>query len=239
MSNNDQIDILFKFATRGRPDKFRNQLDRYCDLLSGEVKVKFVISMDSDDTTMNNEDMKWWLSPANGKHYNAGKDKVSIDSYYGNSKTKIQAINADMNHYNNFKIVVNLSDDMTPVEKNYDKIIYDDMIKYFPDFNGALHYNDGRAGKNLITLSIMGKPLYDHFGYIYHHSYVSVFCDNEFHDSVYAMNKAVYIDRVIIKHDWVNYTGKDKLHIRNESFYKQDNRNYNRRKSINFDPKLP
>lgn len=237
MSTDRQIDILFKFATRGRSDKFRNQLDKYCDFLSGELNVTFVVSMDLDDRTMNNDDMKWWLSPANGKHYNVAKEKVSIDYYYGNSKTKIQAINADMQNYRNFKILVNLSDDMTVVEKGYDKIIYDDMLKYFPDFNGALHYNDGRAGQRLITLSVMGKPLYDYFGYVYHPSYISVFCDNEFHESVYSLNKAVYIDRVIIKHEWVDYTGKDKLHIRNESFYKKDHANYERRKKINFNPK--
>lgn len=226
------FDLLIKMPTRGRPDKFRNQFDRYYNMLSGELKVKFVVSMDSDDRAMNNEDMKWWLSSANGNRQN-------IFFYYGDSKTKVQAINADMGSHNDWKILLLASDDMSPIQKGYDKIIYDDMMKHYPDLNGALHYSDGRVGNRLITLSIMGKPMYDYFGYIYHPSYTSLFCDNEFHDSVYAMGKAVYIDKVIIKHEWIDYTGKDSLHIRNESFYGKDGQNYERRKRLRFNPKSP
>ena len=226
------FDLLIKIPTRGRPDKFRNQFDKYYSMLSGELKVKFVVSMDTDDTWMNNDDMKWWLSSANGGRQN-------IFYYYGNSKTKIQAINADMQQHQDWKILLLASDDMTVIKQGYDKIIYDDMMKYYPNLDGALHYNDGRVGKQLLTLSIMGKPLYDYFGYIYHPSYISVFCDNEFHDSVYGLGKCTYIDNVIIKHDWVNYTGRDKLHLRNESYYPQDSRTYDRRKRINFLPRVP
>jgi hypothetical protein len=226
------FDLLIKIPTRARPDKFRNQFDKYYSMLSGQTKVKFVVSMDSDDATMNNEDMKWWLSPANGGRQN-------IFYYYGDSKTKVQAINADMHHHKDWKIVLLASDDMTPVQHGYDKIILDDMLKYYPDLNGVLHYNDGRVGTRLNTLSIMGKPMYDYFGYIYHPSYVSVYCDNEFHDVTYGMGKATYIDNVIIKHSWIDYTGKDQLHLKNESFYTYDGRTYERRKRIGFNPRLP
>lgn len=225
------FDLLIKIPTRGRPDKFRNQFDKYYNMLSGELKVKFVVSMDADDHCMNNDDMKWWLSEANGGRKN-------IHYYYGTSKTKVQAINADMHHHQDWKILLLASDDMTVQKKGYDKIIYDDMMKHYPDLNGALHYSDGRVGDRLITLSIMGKPLYDYFGYIYHPSYISVFCDNEFHDSVYTMKKAIFIDNVIIRHDWTNYTGKDQLHLRNESFYTTDGKTYERRKRIFFNPRL-
>jgi len=226
------FDLLIKFPTRGRPDKFRNQFDKYYSMLSGQLKVKFVVTMDADDHWMNNDDMKWWLSPGNGGRQN-------IFYYYGDSKSKVQAINADMHQHNDWRILLLASDDMTPVMQGYDKIIYDDMSRIYPDFYGALHYNDGRVGQRLITLSIMGKPMYDYFGYIYHPSYTSLYCDNEFHYSVYKMNKAAYIDKVIIKHDWVNYTGKDQLHVRNESFYNKDGVNYERRKKIGFNPRLP
>jgi hypothetical protein len=224
------FDILFKFPTRSRPDKFRNQFDKYYSMLSGSLNVAFVVSMDTDDSTMNNDDMKWWLSPANGGRKN-------IFYHYGNSKTKVQAVNADMQHYNSWKILVLLSDDMSPQINGYDKIIYDDMMKSYSDLDGALHYNDGRVGNRLITLSIMGKKMYDRFGYIYNPSYTSLYCDNEWHEVVYSMNKAVYIDRVIIKHDWTDYTGKDPLHIRNESFYGSDGLVFQKRKRLGF-PKI-
>lgn len=226
------FDLLIKIPTRSRPDKFRSQFDKYYNMLSGELKVKFVVSMDADDSSMNNDDMKWWLSEANGGRKN-------IHYYYGNSKTKVQAINADMHHHHDWKILLLASDDMTVQKHGYDKIIYDDMMKYYSDLDGALHYSDGRVGQQLLTLSIMGKKMYDYFGYIYHPSYTSLYCDNEFHDSVYKMNKCKYIDNVIIKHDWVNYTGRDPLHLRNESYYNSDAVIFERRKRHGFNPRLP
>jgi hypothetical protein len=52
------------------------------------------------------------------------------------------------------------------------------------------------------------------------------------------MGKARYIPKCIIKHDWIDYTGKDNLHIRNESFYGRDGKNFERRKRLSFNPKL-
>ncbi len=226
------FDLLIKFPTRSRPDKFRNQFDRYYNMLSGKRKVKFVVSMDEDDATMNNYDMQWWLSPGNGGRQN-------IFYYYGHSKTKIQAINADMKDHQDFKVLLLASDDMTPIKQGYDDIICSDMEKYFPDKMGALHYDDGRVGRDLNTLVVMNKSLYDYFGYIYHPSYVSVWCDNEFHEATYNMGCAVFVPRVIIKHDWVNYTGKDSLHCRNESFYPVDEATFRRRRNIRFNPTAP
>lgn len=70
---------------------------------------------------------------------------------------------------------------MIPCQKGYDNIIAVNMNKYFPNMDGALHFNDGRVGNSLFTLSIMGKKLYDQFGYIYHPDYKYTYCDNEFH----------------------------------------------------------
>ncbi len=223
----ETFDLLVKFPTRGRPDKFRNQFDRYYDMLSGQLKVKFIVSMDADDASMNNEEIKWWLSPAS-------KGRQNIHFYYGNSKTKVQAINADMEHHNDWKILLVGSDDMTPQVYEYDKVIYDDMMRFYPSLDGALHYNDGRQGPALNTLVVMGKVMYDNFGYIYHPQYTSVYADNEFHDVTNRMGKVQYIDTVIIKHDWVDYTGADPLHLRNESFYPEDGDVYNRRKERGF-----
>ncbi len=225
------FDLLIKFPTRSRPDKFRNQFDKYYNMLSGKHRVKFVVTMDADDSTMNNEDMKWWLSPSNG-----GRKDIFYN--YGHSKTKVQAVNADMLAHNDWKILLLASDDMTPIQHGYDDHIYNDMMQHFPDLNGVLHYDDGRVGDRLNTLVIMGKPIYDYFGYIYHPSYISLYCDNEFHDSTYGMGKARYIPKCIIKHDWIEYTGKDNLHIRNESFYGRDGKNFERRKRLSFNPKL-
>ena len=66
--------LIIKFPTRNRPEKFKQVLQLYIDGLSNKHEVKFVITMDNDDLSMNNEDMKSWLDalPVNIK-YNYGK----------------------------------------------------------------------------------------------------------------------------------------------------------------------
>ena len=221
------MDILIKFPTRGRPQKFREQFGRYYQMLSNQIDTQFVISMDVDDTTMNNPQMKRFLDGHNNQ-------RKIVHYHYGLSRTKIQAINADMDKYPEYKIVLLASDDMMPVEHGYDKIIYDDMMKYYLDLDGVLHYNDGRVGKRLNTLSIMGIKMYERFGYIYHPAYTSLWCDNEFDDVTRALNKSTYIDRCIIKHEWVQFTGRDALHKKNEAFYDADQKIYMDRKRRGF-----
>jgi hypothetical protein len=145
----------------------------------------------------------------------------------------VQAINANMND-RNFDVVLLASDDMVPAIEGYDDIICTKMQEHFPNLDGCLHFNDGRVGRELNTLTIMGKKMYDHFGYIYHPDYVSLWCDNEFHDVTVAMGKSVYIDQVIIRHAWIDVTGHDSLHRHNESYHGKDKRVYEKRRNAGY-----
>jgi hypothetical protein len=62
-----------------------------------------------------------------------------------------------------------------------------------------------------------------------------VFPDNEFTDVSRILRKATYIDRVIIRHFWIEI-GIDALYMRNENreLYAHDNAVYNRRKEAGF-----
>lgn len=215
--------LLIKFPTRQRPDKFKNTLDKYYQMLSDKHDVSFIITMDENDATMNNKRMRSFLD----------NHEANIDYFYGKHKSKVEAINDDMDGAD-FDIVLLASDDMIPQIDGYDDIICTYMKKYFPRLDGALHFNDGRVGRRLLTLSIMGKRLYDYFGYIYHPDYISLWCDNEFFKVVTKKRKVKYIDKVIISHEWTNFTGKDKLHLRNESFYKRDRKVYLMRQRRGF-----
>jgi len=216
--------FLFKYATRQRPEWFKETLTRWRSLLSGKHDYQFVVSIDQDDETMNNPEMLDFCSKMKG-----------VEVCIGQSKTKIEAINADMQG-RDFDILVVVSDDMTPQVRNYDDMMARDMTANFPDLDGALHYNDGQHGRDvLITLSVMGKKLYDRFGYIYHPDYISVYCDDEFTDIVRQWKKVVYIDRVIVRHEWKKY-GSDSLYNRNDQFYANgvDKQTYIERKKNNF-----
>lgn len=214
--------LLIKYPTRARWDTFKKTLGQYMGRLSNKHEVEFVISMDVDDRSMNNPEVHAYL------------DALKNVSYcYGENRTKVEAINANMQNHE-FDVVLLASDDMIPEVDGYDDIICSALQEYFPDTDGVLHFHDGRVGESLNTLSIMGKKMYDRFGYIYHPDYKSLWCDNEFHEVTRAMGKVKWIDRVIIRHAWVDATGQDGLHRHNESFHNVDKRTYDKRKSLGF-----
>ena len=191
-------------------------------MLSGKHDYEWVVTMDTDDHRMNNQAVKDWLDGQKNVWY-----------CYGNNTSKISAINANMEN-RNFDILILISDDMLPIVSGYDDIIAEHMFKNFSDLSGCLHFNDGRVGSVLNTLSIMGKGLYDRFGYIYHPQYTSLWCDNEFSEVTKMWNKTVYIDQIIVKHEWTDATGQDKLHKHNESYYETDKTIFYRRQQAGF-----
>ena len=197
--------LLIKFPTRNRPDKFKKVLQLYIDNLSGHNDVKFVITMDEDDLTMNNEDIRSWLNSLS----------VPLKYNYGYSKNKIQAVNADMEN-ETFDVLLVASDDMIPQVKNYDSIIFEEYAKHFPNFDGAIKFNDGLRNDELMTLCVMGEPLYRQFGYIYHPEYTSVYSDTEQTIVFKKMNKLAICDKCIIRHEWTHLPW-DELHARNEN----------------------
>jgi hypothetical protein len=240
--------LVVKMPTRGRPQKFISVLDRYVNFCSGMQDVQFLISLDHDDPTMNNENMISLLTRMRNQLDNR------VHFAYGSSKCKIEACNANIEILRklNPDIILLASDDMIPVVSGYDDIICKDMGKHFPDTDGVLHYDDGFSGKDkLITLSILGRKYFERFGYMYHPDYKSVYSDDEFTQVARLLDKVQYIDRCIIQHQWVGipYTmaaqGKikaeevrrDPLHERNESpvLYEHDRVVFERRKLNNFD----
>jgi hypothetical protein len=215
--------ILFKYPTRGRLEWFKSTLGKYYFNLSYKYSYDFLITMNLDDAQMNCQSVRDYL---NGKY--------CLRYVYGNFKSKIEAINDGVDS-SQFDIMVLVSDDMIPVVKNFDDVIVENFLKYFPDMDGALHFKDDCCGKDkTITLSIMGKKLYHRFGYVYHPAYKSFYCDNEFTDEVYAMGKVVYVPQVIIKHDWKGWGKSDGLYKVNNLLGRNDGRTYKERKALGF-----
>jgi hypothetical protein len=228
--------MVIKFPTRNRPQKFMGVLDRYLGMLSGMHEVHFVISYDHDDPTMNNENMFSYFDRI--KSYYPGR----IHALCGKSSSKISAVNANLDAVERIDphVILLASDDMIPIVGGYDDIIDKAMGKYFPDTDGVIHFNDGYSGVDrLITLSILGMKYYRRFGYLYYPGYKSVFPDNEFTNVARMLGKVVYIDHVIIQHQWTGQFTHDDLHKRNESveMYNHDAPIYIERAQRNFDLK--
>lgn len=221
------MNLLVKFPTRGRKEKFFSTLHRYLQLSTRKNKVGFLITMDIDDPSMNTEDVKIELNKIPRLAY-----------FYGNSKTKIQAINKDIDKVSDWDILLLASDDMIPVVPGYDEIIIDNMNRYFPDTDGVLFFNDGYRGSELNTLSILGKKYFNRFNYIYNPEYVSVWADNEFTKVANILGKQVYFSNTIIRHEHPdnghNQFQRDFVHQNNWIYDHRDREVFLKREKANF-----
>ena len=229
--------LVIKFPTRNRPDKFFFTLQKYFRLLSGKHEVQFIITMDSDDETMNNPKIHKQFQHISDIIKSNNISWLSLNWFYGESKTKIEAVNANMENIEGDVLLV-ASDDMMPYESEYDSVIFNCFSQRFADFDGAIKFWDGLREKNdpLMTLCIMGFPLYKKFGYIYNPEYTSLYCDVEQTEVCIQLNKFSMNKECIISHQWTAQSW-DELHARNENteMYLKDKEVYERRKKNNFD----
>jgi hypothetical protein len=216
--------LLIKFPTRGRKEKFFSVLDEYYSHLSDLDSTTFLISLDKDDTQMNNTEV-----------VNKLKSYKNLKYFYGSSKNKVDAVNRDINKVNDWDIVLLASDDMIPQVEGYDEVIRNEMLKSFSDLDGILWFNDGNR-KDLNTLCILGKKYYKRFNYIYNPEYKSTWCDNEFTEVGNILKKQKFIDQIIIKHehpDW-GFGSRDDIHRLNLENENYDKSVYFKNKVMNF-----
>lgn len=221
------LKLLIKFPTRGRPDKFFEVLNLYYDKAKNKSNLAFLISCDVDDPSMNN--------PIVIQKLEEFSKKCKLLYFFGHSKTKVQAINADMEKVEGWDILLLASDDMIPIVDGYDEIIRNDMWLYHRNMDGVLWYNDGGQDK-INTLAILGYRYYKRFNYIYNPEYISLWCDNEFTDVSIILGKYYKSNQIIIEHAHPVYqkTNFDILYARNESFFNADKEIYERREKQNF-----
>ena len=214
--------ILVKYPTRSRPHKFLKNLDEY--IKTSTSNLTFIISMDSDDITMNNPEM---INKIESKK----SERINILYFFGYPNGKINAINRDIPS-EGWDILVATADDMIPYQ-DWDKVVIADFSDN--DLFKAINYNtDPRLGvpENLITLPVMGKKLYDYFGYIYHKDYRSEFCDGEQTLVFKRLGVLTYKNQRPILHDW--FGNQDALMGKNIREGNMDRAVYDRREKEGF-----
>lgn len=215
--------ILYKFATRERPDKFFKCLDNIVKY-SNHKDYLILVTADVDDSSMFNDTV---ISTA--KEYN------NVKIYFGNSENKIAAINRDMDFSGDWDILINMSDDMAFISYGYDTQVINDF-KSFNSLDLLLHYPDQKAWFAMCTMAIMGKDYYNRFGYIYNPIYKSLFCDNEQMEVAKKLGRYKYIKKRLFNHNHPLHglADKDKLYLRTAAFHKEDKATFEKRKSENF-----
>jgi hypothetical protein len=81
------------------------------------MNINLFFTFDEDDEKMNNDDIRNFIKNLN----------IDYEIFYGNSKTKIEAINNNLENQD-FDILILLQDDMIAELKNYDEVICDIFI---------------------------------------------------------------------------------------------------------------
>jgi hypothetical protein len=211
--------VLVKIASRSRPDSLKWVMLAYEKLWSHNGRTGFLISADEDDVAM--RDFK-------------NPTKMPCAIVYSHSRSKIDAINRDVAHPD-WDILVVGSDDSIPKTEGWDNKIRHEFIKNFPDFDGLLWPKDG-FNNRIVCFPIIGRKYYERFGYIYHPSYQSLYCDDEQTLVAKRLGKLKQSDSVVFDH--LHYRNKkrkrDALDARNEAHMNSDYDNYKKRLFANF-----
>ncbi len=171
---------LFKYPSRGRPDRFFDGLDSIVNNVKDVDYYHVACTLDLSDTTMNNDEV-----------INRIKSYKNVSIQWGESISKIHAVNRSMPDIQ-FDILINMSDDMRFHTYGFDKMMGIDMMNWFPEFDGLLHYPDQDAKEFLATMYIAGKNFYNKFNFIYDTNFKSVWCDNLVQDVAIYMGKYKY-----------------------------------------------
>lgn len=222
--------ILVKYPTRGRPQIFLERLKEWYESATNPAEIGWLVSYDANDETMT-------YSVTSQAQKIIRED--SLHCVKGNSRSKIQACNADMNIMEDWPwdVVLLISDDMACRRVGWDDVIRAKMFELYPDTDGCLWFHDGSKQRDICTLSCIGRKYYDKFGYIYHPSFKSFFCDNEFTDVAQKAGKITFIEKGIATHEhpaWGGNMKHDATYKGNNKYWAEDQATYNHRKALGF-----
>lgn len=224
--------ILYKYASRSRPERFFEGLHNLIDLQADRANYTVFCCLDKDDQAMcydgypnDRFQMELEMNTDKFKH-------VIFD--LGHSQSKIHAINRAAPDSIPWDILVNFSDDMRFQVYGYDQLIREHIREHGPDV--FLHYPDSTAGFALPTMSIMDRVYFERDGYIYHPSYSSLWCDNEVLDIAKMRGRYFYMGTQIFDHFHPAYghVPWDEQYSRQQAFWNEDEQNYYNRKAKNF-----
>ena len=184
--------ILYKFPSRSRPEKFINCLNNiFINQLYEDHLV--LATLDEDDLTMNNVDMKEKMDRYDRLKY-----------VFGKSENKIHAVNRDIEQAGEFDILVVMSDDMLFVEKGFDKIIIDAFRHPHPDiifdYDQLIHFPDQHQGRNCMTMYMAGRKYYDRDKFIYDPRCKSLWADIISQETGQIRGKYKFVNKRIFNH---------------------------------------
>lgn len=215
--------ICYSFASRSRPERFFETLDNIISM-SASKDFFIVAKLDTDDEAMVTDEVKERIA----------KDYPMVIVKWGQSNSKIHAINRDLDNIPHWNIMICASDDMRFRTYGYDDIIRQHMPA---DLDGFLHCPDDYAKERVCTVNITGRVYHDRDGNIYNPCYYSMWSDDEATEVAKIRGKYILVMGVKVEH--LHYTNnakanKDELYWRNDT-YNADKAIFETRKARGFD----
>lgn len=187
------LKILVKYATRGRPERFFDGMNTIYDLCSQPEYLRVLITADTDDPTMFNDEVR--------DRIGGYKNAMVI---YGKSEGKIHATNRDFdlipNEWKDWDVVCNFSDDQRWTILGWDDCIRGDFKMFSPELSHFMAYLDVDTKGVLSTLYIAGRNFFNLFGFVYDEAFKSLFADNLVEDVARYLGKYHYTGYTIYQH---------------------------------------
>lgn len=217
--------ILIKYPSRGRPKQFFEGMNSIYDNIADNENFHVAITLDTDDTSMNNEEV---ISKI------ASYPNNSIQC--GLSESKIHAVNRDIPDIE-WDIIVCQSDDFRFTFWGFDQIIR--MQFSDGDFDKLIHLPDTQAKEHLATMYIAGRDFYNRFSFIYDPRFKSLWCDNLVMDVSKHLNKYHYVDwpGVILHQNpaYGNGWQRDEMFDEQQGHWAEDEATYRKIKSFGIE----
>lgn len=217
--------VLFKLVSRSRPERFFNTLDNLHSMIADKDNFHIVCTLDTDDTTMNNEEVKQRIA-----------EYAYTTPMWGLSHSKIHAFNRDLIEITGWDIIVAVSDDMQFIVYGFDNLIREGFKCNAPDLDALLHYPDQDAKHIIPVLYTAGRKYWLRDLFIYNPIYKSLFCDNESKEVAEIRKKYFFMGIRIVNHlnPAYGHLPRDEQFDKQQSFWGTDELVYNIRKANNF-----
>lgn len=216
--------ILFKLASRERPDRFLDTLENlYANIANAENFTIYCV-LDEDDPTA-----AAYQAVLNGGEW------LNLVIDWGHSKSKVHAINRRI-RINWDGLLVNWSDDQRASLYGFDQLIRDIFYECFPKNDGLLHLPDQDAKEAIPVLYIADRKYFDRDGWIYHPKYKSVWCDNHSMMLAKLRNRYAFGDERLFVHlnPAYGHLPRDPMFDRQQAQWDEDKATYDYFESINF-----
>ena len=238
------MNILVKWPTRGNSAGLKERITHWVSRQSGRHDVRYLLGIDVDDLDSSQAavdipfqmkaDVAIDVSPSNGK-IAACNSGITFPQENIPQWSPVWA----------WDVVILASDDFAPEVYGWDEMVARAFAWHLPALDGLIHFPDGfSAHDRFVTIPVLGVNLWRRWGYIYHPSYRSLWCDREQSEVACTLHKSVYIDLPVFQHRWrgaAHHAATDATLAYNQSYFEQDRQMYERRKLWKFDivpPKL-